>query len=260
MASTASPTASNDDEEAEDNCDQKEVKEVFDEHEPFVWGLGCRDNRSLNFYVLDFVTQWSLVQKLDLGGRAEAGGYGSGHHKVLPKAVIISLNDDKIFAMGKELSSPNLENFLRTFHDSSREQEGQVQSEAAEAAEAGEAAAGEAMPADMGGLRQLKLSKAISEQPQQQTEQAASSKTKTTSIEEIHAGNFAERLMRSPRSKPGESIFLPLLSFITIALYMKTDLAKHLTCSWHQKNRNHEFTNSPIQSTTKCLLRWKSNA
>merc|ERR1740129_1021520 len=196
-------TASNDDEaEAEDNCDQKEVKEVFDEHEPFVWGLGCRDNRSLNFYVLDFVTQWSLVQKLDLGGRAEAGGYGSGHHKVLPKAVIISLNDDKIFAMGKELSSPNLENFLRTFHDSSREQEGQVQSEAAEAAEAGEAAAGEAMPADMGGLRQLKLSKAISEQPQQQTEQAASSKTKTTSIEEIHAGNFAERLMRSPRSKP----------------------------------------------------------
>ena len=201
MASTASPTASN---EAEDNCDQKEVKEVFDEHEPFVWGLGCRDNRSLNFYVLDFVTQWSLVQKLDLGGRAEAGGYGSGHHKVLPKAVIISLNDDKIFAMGQELSSPNLENFLRTFHDSSREQEGQVQSEAE--AEAGEAA-GEAM-ADMGGLRQLKLSKAISE-PQQQTEQAAS-KTKTTSIEEIHAGNFAERLMRSPRSKPGESIFLLL--------------------------------------------------
>jgi len=189
MASTASPTASNDD---EDNCDQKEVKEVFDEHEPFVWGLGCRDNRSLNFYVLDFVTQWSLVQKLDLGGRAEAGGYGSGHHKVLPKAVIISLNDDKIFAMDQELSSPNLENFLRTFHDSSREQEGQVQSEA-DGEEAGEAFA------DMGGLRQLKLSKAISE-PQQQTEQA--SKTKTTSIEEIHAGNFAERLMRSPRSKP----------------------------------------------------------
>ena len=80
MASTASPTASNDDEEAEDNCDQKEVKEVFDEHEPFVWGLGCRDNRSLNFYVLDFVTQWSLVQKLDLDslgeGRNGSSGYG----------------------------------------------------------------------------------------------------------------------------------------------------------------------------------------
>ena len=207
MASTASATTSADnDDEVEDNCDLKEVN-VFDEHEPFVWGLGCRDNRSLNFYVLDFVTQWSLVQKLDLGGRAEAGGYGSGHHKVLPKAVIISLNDDKIFAMGQELSSLNLENFLRTFHDSSREQEGQVQSEAE--AEAGEAA-GEAM-ADMGGLRQLKLSKAISE-PQQQTEQAAS-KTKTTSIEEIHAGNFAERLMRSPRNVPGESV----LALVTLS-------------------------------------------
>ena len=81
------------------------------------------------------------------------------------------------------------------------------------------------MPADMGGRRQLEWSKAISEQAQQQTEQAASSKTKTTSIEEIHAGNFAERLMRSPRSKPGESIFLSSLpSSITIALYMKTDL------------------------------------
>ena len=83
MASTGSPATStasaNDDyNDVEDNCDLKEVS-VFDEHEPFVWGLGCRDNRSLNFYVLDFVTQWSLVQKLDLDsldkGRNGSSGY-----------------------------------------------------------------------------------------------------------------------------------------------------------------------------------------
>jgi len=182
MASTASATTSADnDDEVEDNCDLKEVN-VFDEHEPFVWGLGCRDNRSLNFYVLDFVTQWSLVQKLDLDRRDPSG---PGHHKVLPKAVIISLNDDKIFAMDQELSSPNLENFVRTFHGDSREQS-QVESEAEATGSATEA----------GGLRQLKLSKAISEHQQ------AEAKTTMTSIEEIHAGNFAERLMRSPRSMP----------------------------------------------------------
>ena len=50
----------------------------------------------------------------------------------------------------------------------------------------------------------MKLSKAISEQ---QKAEAANAKTSMTSIEEIHAGNFAERLMRSPRSVPGESYF-----------------------------------------------------
>jgi len=201
MASTASAAASigdqsdsYDDSEVEDNCDLKEVN-VFDEHEPFVWGLGCRDNRSLNFYVLDFVTQWSLVQKLDLDSldKGRNGSSGPGHHKVLPKAVIISLNDDKIFAMDQELSSPNLENFVRTFHGDSREQP-KVESEA----EAG-TATGAATEATRGSLRQLKLSKAISEQ---QKAEAANAKTSMTSIEEIHAGNFAERLMRSPRSVP----------------------------------------------------------
>ena len=122
-----------------------------------------------------------------------------GHHKVLPKAVIISLNDDKIFAMDQELSSPNLENFVRTFHGDSREQS-QVESEA----EAGRESTGSAEASEAGGLRQLKLSKAISEQ---QKAEAANAKTSMTSIEEIHAGNFAERLMRSPRSVPGESYF-----------------------------------------------------
>ena len=83
-----------DDSEVEDNCDLKEVN-VFDEHEPFVWGLGCRDNRSLNFYVLDFVTQWSLVQKLDLDsldkGRNGSSGYRVffNQHLELPEALKI---------------------------------------------------------------------------------------------------------------------------------------------------------------------------
>ena len=198
-----------DDSEVEDNCDLKEVN-VFDEHEPFVWGLGCQDNRSLNFYVLDLVTQWSLVQKLDLEG--QLGGRSSpGHHRVLPKAVIISLNDDKIFAMDQELSSSNLENFLRTFHDSSREQSqvdpGEAASAASEATEAGSEDAS-TVSATKGGLRQLKLSKAISEERPQ-----AEAKSTMTSIEEIHAGNFAERLMRSPRNVPGESV----LALVTLS-------------------------------------------
>ena len=207
--STASANDSADDyNDVEDNCDLKEVS-VFDEHEPFVWGLGCQDNRSLNFYVLDLVTQWSLVQKLDLEG--QLGGRSSpGHHRVLPKAVIISLNDDKIFAMDQELSSSNLENFLRTFHDSSREQSqvdpGEAASAASEATEAGSEDA--AASATKGGLRQLKLSKAISEERPQ-----AEAKSTMTSIEEIHAGNFAERLMRSPRNVPGESV----LALVTLS-------------------------------------------
>merc|ERR1712020_315973 len=89
----------------EDYCDLK----IFDEDQPFVWGLGCRDNRSLNFYILDSVTQWSLLHKLGLDSRRPAD------HKV-PKAVIISLNDDKIFAMDQELTSQNLQNFVQAFH------------------------------------------------------------------------------------------------------------------------------------------------
>ena len=81
MAAVTSKATNDNADKVEDNCDLKEVN-VFDEHEPFVWGLGCRDNRSLNFYVLDLVTQWSLVQKLDLdnllsdsGGRRYSSGY-----------------------------------------------------------------------------------------------------------------------------------------------------------------------------------------
>lgn len=77
---------------------------VFDEHDPSVWGLGCRDNRTLNLYVLDLITQWSLVQKL-----------GLGQHE--PNAIIVSLHDDKIFVMNEELSSKSLAKFVRAFHE-----------------------------------------------------------------------------------------------------------------------------------------------
>lgn len=85
-------------------CDEQPSFDLtFDEHDPSVWGLGCRDNRTLNLYVLDLVTQWSLVQKLGLAFE--------------PKAVIVSLQDDKIFVMEEELSSWSLAKFVRTFHE-----------------------------------------------------------------------------------------------------------------------------------------------
>ena len=40
--------------------------DVFDEHQPFVWSLSCQDNRTLNFYLMDKVTQWSLLPHLGL--------------------------------------------------------------------------------------------------------------------------------------------------------------------------------------------------
>lgn len=124
--------------------------------DPFVWGLGCRDNRSLNFYVLDSVTQWSLVHKLGLAGL---------DHKV-PKAVIISLNDDKIFAMDREFTSQNLQNFIAAFHGI-----------AARAAAKDEQ--------EVVALKQLKLSK------------------KKPRTDEIHANNFASRLLAKDRKIPG---------------------------------------------------------
>ena len=126
-----------------------------------VWGLGCRDNRSLNFYVLDSTTQWSLVQRLH------------GDHKVPqqpPKAVIISLNDDKIFAMDQELSSQNLQNFLRAFHADNRDLEVEEGS----------------------GLRLVKLSKPIK-------------KHKNSEILEINAANFVQKLVTSNRNVSGNS-------------------------------------------------------
>ena len=97
MASTASVL----------NCD---LKEVFDEYyedveaaeAPFVWGLGCRDNRTLNFYILDNLTQWSLRQKLGL-----EDSLGGHQHK--DQALILSLNEEKIYKMEAELSRRNLQ-------------------------------------------------------------------------------------------------------------------------------------------------------
>ena len=40
--------------------------DVFDEHQPLLWSLSCRDNRTLNFYLMDKVTQWSFLPHLGL--------------------------------------------------------------------------------------------------------------------------------------------------------------------------------------------------
>ena len=79
-----------------------------------IWGLGCNSNLSLNFYILDSVTQWSLLHKLKAKGQNEGS---DDNHPQVPKAMIISLNDDKIFAMkGRWLDRQNLKNFIRAFH------------------------------------------------------------------------------------------------------------------------------------------------
>lgn len=115
-------------------------------------GLGCSDNRSLNFYFLDSSTQWSLLHKL-----LEAD------HKV-PGAVIISLNDDKIFAMDSSFTSQNLANFIQAFHEK---------------------------PAS---LKTFKLSKRLTQNPEQ-----------GPNIEEIHAGNFKQKLLDyTQRKVPGK--------------------------------------------------------
>ena len=164
------------------NCD---LKDVFDEYSsssgysvekkqeaaeaPFVWGLGCRDNRTLNFYVLDSLTQWSLRQKLGLDddGKQDEG-----------QALILSLNEEKIYKMKKsKLNRRNLQAFLVAFHQ------------------------------DPNSLSTLKLS-------------TKSHNQSSNEIEEIHAGNFVERLVNSKRTKPGEFLFLRnlLVSYFSIAI------------------------------------------
>ena len=162
MASTAG--------EDSQNCD---LKDVFDEYSttedseapPFVWGLGCRDNRTLNFYVLDSLTQWSLRQKLGILDEDQA-------------ALILSLHEEKIYKMKKsKLNRRNLQAFLVAFHQ------------------------------DPNSLSTLKLS-------------TKSHNQSSNEIEEIHAGNFVERLVNSKRTKPGEFLFLRnlLVSYFSIAI------------------------------------------
>ena len=156
------------------NCD---LKDVFDEYSsssgysvekkqeaaeaPFVWGLGCRDNRTLNFYVLDSLTQWSLRQKLGLddGKQQEADKEG--------QALILSLNEEKIYKMESRLNKRNLEDFIIAFHQ------------------------------DPNSFSTLKIKSKSSQN---------NSSSNNHEIEEIHAGNFVERLVSEPtkRNKPGE--------------------------------------------------------
>ena len=162
------------------NCD---LKDVFDEYSsssgysvekqqeaaeaPFVWGLGCRDNRTLNFYVLDSLTQWSLRQKLGLDddGKQDEG-----------QALILSLNEEKIYKMESRLNKRNLEDFIIAFHQ------------------------------DPNSLSTLKIKSKSSQQN--------NSSSNNHEIEEIHAGNFVERLVSEPakRNKPGELLSRTVVS------------------------------------------------
>ena len=174
------------------NCD---LKDVFDEYSsssgysvekqqeaaeaPFVWGLGCRDNRTLNFYVLDSLTQWSLRQKLGLDddGKQDEG-----------QALILSLNEEKIYKMESRLNKRNLEDFIIAFHQ------------------------------DPNSLSTLKMKSSKSSQN--------SSNIHQVEIEEIHAGNFVERLVSSPakRNKPGELYIYRVFKQVLFQEFSKTNL------------------------------------
>ena len=56
-----------DDQQGQEEDEQlRQHHDVFDEHQPFVWSLSCQDNRTLNFYLMDKVTQWSFLPHLGL--------------------------------------------------------------------------------------------------------------------------------------------------------------------------------------------------
>ena len=55
-----------DDQQGQEDEQLRQHHDVFDEHQPFVWSLSCQDNRTLNFYLMDKVTQWSLLPHLGL--------------------------------------------------------------------------------------------------------------------------------------------------------------------------------------------------
>jgi len=199
MASTAG--------EDSQNCD---LKDVFDEYSttedseapPFVWGLGCRDNRTLNFYVLDSLTQWSLRQKLGILDEDQA-------------ALILSLHEEKIYKMKKsKLNRRNLQDFLVAFHQ------------------------------DPNSLSTLKLS-------------TKSHNQSSNEIEEIHAGNFVERLVNSKRTKPVVLLYkTESCGFCTVATHVfhtlkrliSSDLLDFVTVQAGQNDLPWAFTALAVPS------------
>ena len=149
------------------------AEEVFDEKRPLLRSLGCQDNRTLNFYLIDKVTQWSLLQHLGvLDSRSKNLEELGSNSDDLPKAIIVSLLDEKVFAIEDDptdgLTLESLKSFVRTFHDNVNQ------------------------------LKVLKQSKVL--QKDLSSEEAEKS---AGGIREMNANNFAETIAISTQTTPG---------------------------------------------------------
>ena len=153
------------------------AEEVFDEKRPLLRSLGCQDNRTLNFYLIDKVTQWSLLQHLGvLDSRSKNLEELGSNSPDLPKAIIVSLLDEKVFAMEDDpadgLTLESLKSFVRTFHDNVNQ------------------------------LKVLKQSKVL--QKDLNSEEVEKSNT-AGGIREMNANNFAETIAIATQTTPGNN-------------------------------------------------------
>ena len=153
------------------------AEEVFDEKRPLLRSLGCQDNRTLNFYLIDKVTQWSLLQHLGvLDSRSKNLEVLGSNSPDLPIAIIVSLLDEKVFAMEDDpadgLTLESLKSFVRTFHDNVNQ------------------------------LKVLKQSKVL--QKDLNSEEVEKSNT-AGGIREMNANNFAETIAIATQTTPGNN-------------------------------------------------------
>ena len=153
------------------------AEEVFDEKRPpLLWSLGCQDNRTLNFYLIDKVTQWSLLQHLGvLDSRSKSLEEQGSNSPDLPNAIIVSLLDEKVFAMEEDptdgLTLESLKSFVRTFHDNVNQ------------------------------LKVLKQSKVLQKDLNIEEELE---KSDAGGIREMNANNFAETIAIATQTTPGK--------------------------------------------------------
>ena len=118
-------------------CEKKDVGAIFEEHpfeikndetdknaynhltnEAHIDGLGCIDNKTLNFYALDMKTQTALANKIGL-----KIGVNEQHQE--PKFVITSPNDEVVYEMTSNLNDPkrqltlgqSISEFVSIFHN-----------------------------------------------------------------------------------------------------------------------------------------------
>ena len=118
-------------------CEKKDVGAVFEEHpleiindeilensynhvnnEAHIDGLGCIDNKTLNFYALDMKTQSALANRIGLK-------IGANEQHQQPKFVITSPSEEVVYEMTSNLNEPkgqlslgqSISEFVSIFHN-----------------------------------------------------------------------------------------------------------------------------------------------